>query len=157
MQKPSEDKEQKTDWIPSFQQGWECGLLLALYQISCRQPSYAQEYSSSPMPYPSCREHNISLQPFLTHRGYKLHSHSPKPLSQEQEGFLSLSPRKAIFSFQLVLVSFSHQKGICWGEEGEGDIVSKVSSIFCDLKSLLSGKVFKNQKATTPMGEIFAS
>lgn len=42
--------EQEALHKPSFQQGWEWGLLRALYQISCLQPSYAHEYSSSPIP-----------------------------------------------------------------------------------------------------------
>ena len=36
--------------LPGCQHGCLCLLLDALYQINCRQPSYATEYSSSPMP-----------------------------------------------------------------------------------------------------------
>lgn len=35
---------------PGFQPGRDCGSDLALYHISLRQPSYAREYLSSPIP-----------------------------------------------------------------------------------------------------------
>lgn len=92
---------------------------------------------------PRCRnlplemEKNISACSHSSHRGAKIYFHSPKPLSQEQEGFFSLSPMKVIFFFKLVLASLSHQKGFVGvRRKGEGDIVSKVSSILCDLKAL---------------------
>lgn len=39
--------------LPGLQHFWWIGRLSALNQINCLQPSYAMEYSSSPIPCPS--------------------------------------------------------------------------------------------------------
>ena len=53
--------------LPARQGGCVWGWLSDLNQISCRQPSYDIEYSSSPIPYPSCWQHQ------MLHKVYKIH------------------------------------------------------------------------------------
>lgn len=56
--------------------------------------------------------------------------------------------------FKLALVSFSHEKQFVRVRRGEeGDTVSKVFCILCELKSLLSIKIFKNQRASTQLAD----